>query len=207
MVTPKMNILILILRLGFYEGSLTMAVTAPIPPTKPIPPSPPTMAPTVSVSSSDSHPASSPSSLHQEKTETVKKMGDIQENKQSPSTEKSSSSTTPKESPSTNPTPPLASFDTRDGISANTTVSPAHYPTPDKNTSSTLGYISFLAILVVLIGVVIGLRLWKHRSNQSRTLIDCSEKTIITNDENGINVIASSQTKAAKVKNHFEIRI
>lgn len=200
MAVAKMNVLIL------SEGSLTMAVTAPIPPTKPIPPSAPVMTPTGSGTSPESHSAPAPASLHQEKTEPVKKANQQQENKSSPAAEKSSSSTAP-ESPRAVPVPTGLSYDSQDTVSAGTVAPSAQYPAVHKNTPFQLGALSFLLLLIVLIVAAVGIRLWKHKSKPARTLIDCSEKTVVTHDEDGIHIAASSQPKPSKVKKHFEIRI
>jgi hypothetical protein len=179
--------------------------TAPIPPTKPTPPTAPTMAPASSgAASSSTHPASSaPAASGQSHPANANQEGKVQANKPSPAAEKPSS--TPAA-----PTAPAAlsqAPETGAGTSAGTAVPAAQYYGPGKNAPSGLGYFPLLAVVIVVAAVVAGLRLWKHKSGQSRTVLDYSQGTAVTHNENGIDIIPAGRTKAPKVKEHFEIRI
>jgi hypothetical protein len=53
----------------------------------------------------------------------------------------------------------------------------------------------------------VGLRLFKNKEKNQRTLVDYSNKPTAVVDKDGLNIIVPNQTKAPKVKSNFEFRV
>jgi hypothetical protein len=191
-----------------------MAVVAPNPPTKP---TPPVLTPTGShpASDSDSSTTTAPANSTQNSNSLVspevagaaKKVGEIgkaiQGNQVKPKDGTKEASDTAAKA-SSKQAIPVTSTDSEDAVATQTTALKA----PAVNSKPTsLSYAPFIGIIVVVAVVVAGLRLFKNKTKESRTLIDYSARTSTVMSKEGIDIAVSTQTTKNKVKKNFEVRI
>ncbi|MBP2630457.1 MAG: hypothetical protein H6Q70_1085 [Firmicutes bacterium] len=190
-----------------------MTVVAPTPPTKP---TPPVLTPTGSHLGMDSSTTTAPANSTQSSNNSAssevagaaKKVGEIgkalQGNQaQSKDGAKEASDTAAKAS--SKQAIPVASTDSQDAITTQTTTAVKSPVINSKPTS--LSYAPFVGIVVVVAVVLVGLRLFKDKAKEPRTLIDYSARTSTVMSKEGIDIAVSTQTTNNKVKNNFEVRI
>ncbi|MBP2630592.1 MAG: hypothetical protein H6Q70_1220 [Firmicutes bacterium] len=189
-----------------------MSVAGPTPPTKPTPPS---LTPTGSHSAADTSATTAPANATQNSSNLVnpevagaaKKVGEIGKALQGNQNQikdgaKAASDTAAKAS--SKQAIPVASTDSQDAVATQTTVlkEPAV-----NNKPTSLSYAPFIGIVVVVAVVLVGLRLFKNKTNEPRTLIDYSARTSTVMSKEGIDIAVSTQTTNNKVKKNFEVRI
>jgi len=190
---------------------------APTPPTKPTPPIAPTLIPTGSHTGSDLPPASSGNSTpNSDKTMstglsgTAKKLDELGKAFQGKSAQTKDSDKSAPAATATNKTnsiqaAPIAGSDSQAAVSAQTAVS-AKLPVENSKPSG-LSYLPFIGIVVVTAVILVGLRLFKKRPKQQRTLSDTAKKTATVINKEGLDIVVSPQTTAPKVEKHFEVRV
>lgn len=102
-------------------------------------------------------------------------------------------------------TTPIGSPVAETGVATQTTV-PAQPPVPARKPSG-YSYVPFVVIVVVIAVILCGLKLFKHRKEQQRTVVDYSRRTTAIMDQDGLDIVVSPQTTAPKVKQNFEFRV
>lgn len=190
-----------------------MSVTGPTPPTKPTPPS---LTPTGSHSAADTSTTTAPANATQNSSNLVnpevagaaKKVGEIgkalQGNQnQTKDGAKAAADTTDKASVSK--TIPVAATDSQDATNTQTTTAVKSPAINSKPTS--LSYAPFIGIVVVVAVVLVGLRFFKNKTKEPRTMLDYSQQTNTVISKEGIDIAVSPQAPAPKVKKNFEVRI
>ncbi len=192
-----------------------MTVVAPNPPTKP---TPPVLTPTGShpASDSDSSTTTAPANSTQNSNSLVspevagaaKKVGEIgkaiQGNQVQPKDGAKEASDTAAKA-SSKQAIPVASTDSQDAVATQTTTS---LKAPAVNSKPiSLSYAPFVGIVVVVALILVGLRLFKNKTKEPRTLIDYSARTSTVMSKEGIDIAVSTQTTNNKVKKNFEVRI
>ncbi|WP_139796312.1 hypothetical protein [Sporomusa malonica] len=100
---------------------------------------------------------------------------------------------------------PIASFDSQARISTQTAV-PAKLPAIDSKPAS-VSYAPFVGIVGITAVILMGLRLFKNRTKQNRTVIDYSKRTTTVINKDGLDIVIAPQTTAPKVKQNFELRV
>lgn len=189
-----------------------MSVTAPTPPTKPTPPS---LTPTGDHSAADTSTTTAPTNAAQNSNNSVnpavagaaKKVGEvakaIQGNQSQPKdSAKEANDNTDKASVSK--TIPVAATDSQDAAAAQTTVAK---PPAINSKPTSLSYVPFIGIVVVVAVVLVGLRFFKNKTKEPRTMLDYSQRTNTVMSKEGIDIAVSPQEPAPKVKKNFEVRI
>ncbi|MBP2663465.1 MAG: hypothetical protein H6Q71_1413 [Firmicutes bacterium] len=191
-------------------------LVAPTPPTKPTPPVAPTLTPASSHTAADLSPAAAANSsqnsskpVSTELSGTAKKLDELGKAFQGkPVQTKTGDKTAP--APTTiNKTnsiqaAPAASTDSQ-AVSAQTVV-------PDKppvvnSKPSAFSYLPFIGIVGVIAVILVGLRLYKRKTKQQRTLIDYSKRTTAVMNKEGLDIVVTPQTTTPKVKSNFEVRV
>ncbi|HWR44860.1 hypothetical protein [Sporomusa sp.] len=190
---------------------------APTPPTKPTPPVAPAFTPSRSNTASDlntASPANSTQNLSKpvspEVSGTAKKLEGLGEAFQGKATqtkggEKAEPAATEVSKTNSIQAAPIASFDSQNGVSSQTTV-PTKPPAMDSKPSS-LSYVPFIGIMGVIVVILLGIRVFKMKTKQPRTLIDYSKRSTTVMNKEGIDIVVSPQTTAPKVKRNFELRV
>ncbi|WP_094604340.1 hypothetical protein SPSIL_051380 [Sporomusa silvacetica DSM 10669] len=190
---------------------------APTPPTKPTPPIAPTLTPTGSHTGSDFPPASSSNStpnsgktVSTELSGTAKKLDELGKafqgkSAQTKAGEKSAPAATTTNKTNSIQSAPAAGSDSQAAVSAQTAV-PAKPPVVNSKPSG-LSYLPFIGIVAVTAVILVGLRLFKRKPKQQRTLSDYAKKTATVINKEGLDIAVSPQTTAPKVEKHFEVRV
>ncbi|QDR81769.1 hypothetical protein SPTER_31810 [Sporomusa termitida] len=112
---------------------------------------------------------------------------------------------TPPKADARNITTPARPLAAEAGVAARTTV-PAQPPLPERKPAG-YSYVPFVAVVVVIAVILCGLRLFKHKKEQQRTVVDYSQHTTAVMNQDGLDIVVSPQTTAPKVKQNFEFRV
>lgn len=102
-------------------------------------------------------------------------------------------------------TAPMNSFATQNNVAAQTTA-PAKVSAID-NQSSSFSYLPFLGILVIAALILVGMRLFKNRTATPRTSIAYHKNSDKVTPKEGLNIVASPDSKGPKAKSSFEVRV
>lgn len=190
---------------------------APTPPTKPTPPIAPTLTPTGSHTGSDIAPASSGNStpnsgkpVSTELSGTAKKLDELGKAFQGKSAPAKDGEKSAPAAATTNKTnsikaAPAAGSDSQAEVLAQTAV-PAKPPVVSSKPSG-LNYLPFIGVVAVTAVILVGLRLFKKKPKQQRTLSDYAKKTATVTNKEGLDIVVSPQTTAPKAEKHFEVRV
>ncbi|MDF2874148.1 MAG: hypothetical protein K0R22_831 [Sporomusa sp.] len=187
---------------------------APTPPTKPSLPVVPTVTLPNSNTAGDQHtpapanqtqpPGKSVSPVVTGTAKELEGLGKAFQGNSTPHKAEAKAEPAAKETPTKSMIAPGRSFDSQAGTSTQTV--PAQPPVPDSKPSG-FSYVPFVVIVGAIAVILLGLRLFKRKKEQQRTIVDYSQRSTAVIGQDGLDIVVSPQTPAPKVKQNFELRI
>ncbi len=187
---------------------------APTPPTKPVPPVAPTVTlPEANTAGKPPMQAADPAPkagkmVNPAVTGTVKELeglGKAFQGNSAPLKAEAKPEPAVKGTEAQSMTTPVSSPATETGVAAQTTV-PAQPQVPARKQSG-YSYAPFVVIVVVIAVILCGMKLFKHKREKQRTVVDYSQRTTAVMEQDGLDIVVSPQTTAPKVKQNFEFRV